>query len=67
VTETALRVVVDRAICQGHGQCEFAAPEVFTVLEDGTVDYVEQPPESERVNVETAVRRCPVRAITLED
>lgn len=62
-----MRVVIDPEKCQGHGQCEFAAPEVFTVLEDGTVDYVEFPPDSERANVETAVRRCPVQAITLEE
>ncbi|HEV7536815.1 MAG TPA: ferredoxin [Acidimicrobiia bacterium] len=60
-----MKIVVDRELCQGHGQCEFAAPEVFSVQEDGTVAYDEQPPESQRANVENAVRRCPVRAISL--
>ena len=62
-----MRIVVDREVCQGHGQCEFAAPDVFSVQDDGSVAYEERPPESERANVENAVRRCPVRAITLLD
>ena len=61
----ALEVVVDRDVCEGHGQCEFAAPGVFTIDDDGTVQYVESPPESDRQAVTNAVRLCPVQAIRL--
>jgi ferredoxin len=59
-------VVVDREVCEGHGQCEFAAPQVFTIDDEGTVQYVETPPETERPAVSNAVRLCPVQAIRLQ-
>ena len=61
-----MRVIVDRTVCVGHGQCEVAAPEVFSVNDDGELELNENPPESERANVENAVRQCPVGALTLE-
>lgn len=62
-----MRVVVNRDLCAGHGQCEFAAPAVFKVNDDGELELVENPPESERANVEKAILSCPVGALTLED
>ena len=35
-----IRVVVDREICQDHGQCVFAAPDVFSMDDDGHLAYV---------------------------
>lgn len=61
-----MKVTVDLDLCEGHGQCEFAAPDVFEVTEDGSVDYVAEPPEAERAAVVKAAAVCPVRAITLE-
>jgi ferredoxin len=62
-----IRVVVDREICQDHGQCVFAAPQVFELDEEGKLvvlqDEVE---ESLRDNVEEAADVCPVQAITIE-
>jgi ferredoxin len=61
-----VRVLVDWDLCEGHGQCEFAAPEVFTINDDGDLDVLDEtPPESERAGVEQAVRRCPTRALSL--
>ena len=56
-------VIVDLELCDGHAQCEVAAPEVFRLDEDGELQYVAHPPAGERVNVERAVRLCPVQAI----
>lgn len=62
-----MRVVVDWNLCESHGQCEFAAPDVFTIDDDGELQVLqENPSESERVNVEQAVRRCPSRALAVE-
>lgn len=62
-----MRVIVDWDLCESHGQCEFAAPEVFTIDDDGELQVLqENPPESERENVEQAVRRCPSRALAIE-
>lgn len=63
-----MRVVVDWEACESHGQCEFAAPEIFSINDDGDLDVLnETPPESERANVEQAVRRCPTRALSLSE
>ncbi len=64
---TSMRIVVDWDLCASHGQCEFAAPDVFQINDDGDLDVLtESPEESLRADVEQAVRRCPTRALTLE-
>lgn len=61
-----MKVTVDLDVCEGHGQCEFAAPDVFEVTDDGSVLYEAEPAESERANVVKAAAVCPVRAIVVE-
>lgn len=63
--EGMLGVIVDMDICDGHGQCEFAAPNVFSLDDEGELHYDPQPDASERVKVEQAVRLCPVQAIRI--
>ena len=64
----SIRVEVDWDLCASHGQCEFAAPNVFTIDDDGELEVLDgTPPETERANVELAVRRCPTRALRLVD
>jgi ferredoxin len=65
---SAMRVVVDYDLCESNALCMAAAPEVFEVRDDDFM-YVlqENPPESLRAKVETAVQRCPKQAIKLED
>ncbi len=63
-----MKVIIDRGLCQGHAQCEDAAPEVFEVGEDAVVRLkLENPPEEMRSEIENAVRWCPVEAIRIED
>ena len=67
-----MRIAVDLDLCQGHGMCEDAAPEVFRVgeSEDGSYDRVEvllpRPDAGLREKVEEAVKFCPNRALSLE-
>jgi ferredoxin len=62
-----IRVVVDRELCQDHGQCVFSAPQVFELDEEGTlVQLQEEVDESLRDAVEEAADVCPVQAITIE-
>ena len=62
-----IRVVVDRDVCQDHGQCVFAAPQVFELDEEGKLVVLqEEVDESLRANVEEAADVCPTQAITLE-
>jgi ferredoxin len=60
-----MRVAVDRDTCVSHGQCEFAAPGSFMINDDGDLEVNENPPDSDREDVERAVAACPVRALTL--
>jgi ferredoxin len=59
-----MKIDVNLGLCQGHGQCEDSAPEVFVVGDDALAHLVDEtPPESLRPAVEEAARRCPVEAI----
>ena len=63
-----MRVVVDFDLCQRHGLCTQAAPEVFEITDDGLLDVkIETPDESLRAKLSAAERECPTRAITVED
>lgn len=62
-----MKVYVDLAVCEAHGECTYAAPEVFELDDDDQLHYDASPPEQLRPRVEQAVRACPVQAITLID
>lgn len=62
-----MKVIVDFEVCQSHGLCMQAAPEVFEIRDDGFLYILnENPPETLRKQVQTAVRECPTGAIKLE-
>jgi ferredoxin len=62
----ALKVVVDMDKCKDHGQCVFAAPDVFQLEDGGRLAYTAEPDESLRADVEDAADVCPLQAITVE-
>ena len=63
-----MRVVVDFDLCQGHGECEGEAPEVFELDDDGKLKILQENPSEElRDRVERARKYCPTMAITIED
>lgn len=62
-----MKVVVDLDRCQDHGQCVFAAPEVFHLDENGKLGYVPDPDDTLRDAVEEAADVCPLQAIRIED
>lgn len=61
-----MKVSVDRTVCQNHGQCAIAAPEVFEIDEDGNLVYDAEPDDAWHEVVEEAVDVCPVQAILIE-
>lgn len=60
-----LAVTVDRALCDDHGQCVFAAPAVFGFDDDERLQYEPSPNDDQRDAVLAAAAACPVRAITV--
>ena len=62
-----MKIVVDFDVCQSHGLCTEAAPEIFEIRDDGFLYILnENPPEGLRAKVEAAVRECPTGAIKIE-
>jgi ferredoxin len=62
-----MKIVVDFDVCQSHGLCTEAAPEIFEIRDDGFLYILnEEPPESLRAKVERAIRECPTGAIKVE-
>ena len=63
-----MKVVVDLSICDLHGLCVEAAPEVFEIGDDGALHVLlETPPDGLRAKVDKAVRECPTGAISIEE
>jgi ferredoxin len=64
-----MRVSADLDLCQGHQMCQAEAPTVFGFDEDAdrVVLLDENPDESLRDAVRTAVKYCPAMALTLEE
>jgi len=63
-----MKVVVDLNMCDLHGLCVEAAPEVFQIGDDGALHVlIETPPDGLRAKVDKAVRECPTGAISIEE
>lgn len=63
-----MKVVVDLNICDLHGLCVEAAPEIFQIGGDGALHVlIETPPDELRPKVDKAVRECPTGAIAIEE
>ncbi|MFF1299091.1 MULTISPECIES: ferredoxin [unclassified Streptomyces] len=62
-----MKVVVDMNKCKDHGQCVFAAPDVFQLDDNGRLAYVSDPDDALRDEVEEAADVCPLQAIRIED
>jgi len=62
-----MKVIVDTKICEAHGDCVLAAPEVFDLDDDDNVVVLlqEEPGEGLRDQVVEAARLCPVSAIRI--
>ena len=62
-----MRITVDREICDLHGQCVFAAPELFRFRDDGELEHEEEAGEELVAAARRAASLCPTSAIELEE
>lgn len=62
-----MKISVDMAKCQDHGQCVIAAPEVFGFDGDGKLTWNAEPGDVDSDAIEEAADVCPMQAITVED
>ena len=64
----AFHVDVDLDLCQGHAMCELEAPDYFRVPRRGKVEILDsEPPDSDRRQIQEAVRACPTRALSIQE
>jgi ferredoxin len=63
---STIKVHVDMNLCQSHGECVFAAPDVFELGDDDVLKWEDEVDESKRAELEEAVNVCPMLAIRLE-
>lgn len=61
-----MRIVVDYDLCEANARCMQAAPDVFQVGDDDRLRLLIVEPSADRLEaVNTAIRRCPKRALSL--
>jgi ferredoxin len=62
---SGMRVVADRDVCVGAGNCVLAAAGIFDQDDEGLVVVLDPAPPADREGaIEQAVRMCPSGAIT---
>lgn len=62
-----MKIHVDRDVCDLHGQCVFAAPDLFRFDEQGELEYVEEVPAGQEAKARTAAGVCPTGAIEISE
>jgi ferredoxin len=65
-----MKLIVDDAVCTGHGRCYRLAPEVLSADDEGYVSVRGEPiefPKDRRELAEEIVGTCPEQAISLID
>ena len=65
-TGNGLRIIIDRTLCVGFGDCVEVAPEAFRLDEENVAVFV-APQTVDRTRLLAACDACPVDAITVRD
>ncbi|WP_149180790.1 ferredoxin [Streptomyces sp. TRM49041] len=60
-----MQITVDMNLCESHGQCVFAAPEIFSFDDDDYLVHDAAPSDALLDKAEKAAAVCPVRAIAV--
>ncbi|WP_327355308.1 ferredoxin [Streptomyces sp. NBC_01304] len=58
-----MQITVDMNLCESHGQCVFAAPEIFSFDDEDYLVYEATASDDLLAKAEKAAAVCPVRAI----
>jgi ferredoxin len=61
-----MKVIVNRALCDGNGNCAREAPELFAMRDDDTLQVLKETfGAAYRAKAEAAVQSCPKNALKL--
>ena len=61
-----MRIIVDREICDLHGQCVLTAPDLFRFDDDGELEYLPEVDGELVAKAEAAASVCPTGAIEIQ-
>ena len=61
-----MRIIVDRDLCDLHGQCVLSAPDVFRFDDDGELQYLPEVDAELAARAEVAASVCPTAAIEIK-
>ena len=61
-----IKISIDMDACQNYGQCVFEAEDIFSLDDNGKIQYVKEVPDDRQEDVENAVDVCPMQAISFE-
>jgi len=61
-----IKISIDMDKCQHYGQCVFEAEDIFSLDDDGKIQYVKEVADDRQEDVENAVDVCPMQAISFE-
>jgi len=62
-----MKVEVDTDLCQAHGECIFAAPQIFELDDEDQIHWVSSPDDGLRDKARQAAKVCPVSAIKVTE
>ncbi|GAA1972087.1 ferredoxin [Nocardioides panacihumi] len=62
-----MKITVDMARCEDHGQCAIAAPVAFRMNDDGRLEHDGEVSDAYAAEIEEAADVCPVQAILIGD
>lgn len=63
-----MKILVNRTLCDGNGNCTREAPQLLAMNEDDTLRFLKESfGEEYRREAEAAVRSCPKNALRLTD
>ncbi|MCB2077431.1 MAG: ferredoxin [Novosphingobium sp.] len=63
-----MKIVVDWSLCEGNGNCEAVAPELFALNDEDELEVLNDTPSADlREKAESAVRSCPKAALSIQD
>lgn len=60
-----MKITVDMAKCEDHGQCAIAAPVAFRMNDEGKLEYDSEVDDAHLEEIEEATDVCPVQAILI--
>jgi ferredoxin len=60
-----LSVIVDLSRCEAYGQCVYAAPAAFQLVDEESLEFDPTPEDATREHIERAAKACPVQAISV--